>query len=335
MTKSCSFLIAPSAFLYIQNVFYSENKLARTDWVHFVPFGLTLILLSNIALQNPDSVSLLSISDTGKNQFETVKQANIYYGLIILKYVLWFFYCIFQSMSIINFERKKEPSFNYNYRLINWVKIFNITLIVLFLLLASQRLFQIKFTSIDFLNDITVSITLITTIGLLVSRPHILYSLESPKLDFQEAKKVDTINISKPKIDTKVAVTNKSKTLFDTKKQAEYMAILNQVLEHDKPYLNKGITVKDLSELTNIPPHHLSYLINVEFNLHFQDFINLNRIEYLKSKINDIEWEQLTLEGICWDIGFASRTTFFRAFVKLTGVPPSEYFRGIKKNNTA
>jgi YesN/AraC family two-component response regulator len=123
------------------------------------------------------------------------------------------------------------------------------------------------------------------------------------------------------------------KPLFNSKKKDEYLLILNDLLNLEKPYLQKGVTVKDLSEQAGIPAHHLSSLISTEFNLHFQDFINLKRIEYLKEHINDIGWKKLTLEGICWEIGFSSRTTFFRAFIKFTGNSPSEYFNTLKKNN--
>ena len=37
------------------------------------------------------------------------------------------------------------------------------------------------------------------------------------------------------------------------------------------------------------------------------------------------EWRQLTLEGLALEAGFSNRTTFFRAFTKLTGCTPSEY----------
>jgi AraC-like DNA-binding protein len=74
----------------------------------------------------------------------------------------------------------------------------------------------------------------------------------------------------------------------------------------------------------------LSYLINTEYNLHFQDYINGQRLEFLIENFQNPEWQQLTLEGMAWEAGFKSRSTFFRAFVKFTGQSPSEYFHKIK-----
>jgi len=331
INKSCSYLIAPSAYLYIRNIFNGENPQKQLDWIHFIPFVFVVTILSNMALQNPWTVQN-AIANNSSNWFINIRHANIYYLLSIGRYLLWLVYIVLQSLCIINFERRKKPkSFQYNSRLVNWIKSFNINLIILFILLLVQRVFKISSVNADYVNDITMSVILLITIGFLITKPHILYSLEDVGISlFSSDTGTGTIPEVNPRITNAIV-----KPLFSVKKKDEYLDILNQVLVDDKPYLNKGITVKELSDRTGIPAHHLSYLINIEFNLHFQDFINLKRIEYLKSKIDDIEWKQLTLEGICWEIGFTSRTTFFRAFIKLTGVSPSEYFRNIKKNNIA
>jgi transcriptional regulator GlxA family with amidase domain len=51
--------------------------------------------------------------------------------------------------------------------------------------------------------------------------------------------------------------------------------------------------------------------------------------------MNDKEWKNLSLEGMAWAVGFKSRTTFFRAFIKLTGQSPSEYFHTQKRKKPA
>ncbi|GGF05131.1 hypothetical protein GCM10011518_12930 [Flavobacterium limi] len=121
------------------------------------------------------------------------------------------------------------------------------------------------------------------------------------------------------------------KELTQEKKQ-EYLIKLNTVFLGKKLFLKKDFVIRDLSDETGISVHNLSNLINSEFNLHFQDFVNLKRIEYFNEKINDPEWKDLSLEGMAWGSGFKSRTTCFRAFVKHTGKSPSEYFKVIRDN---
>jgi AraC-like DNA-binding protein len=329
VAKSVPYLVAPSAYLYIRNVFYPLNMYRKYDWINFVPFVVVILVLTNLSLRNPEAIQR-ALADSSINWFINVAHAGLYYNLCIAKSVLWLFYTFLQSLCIINFERKRHTlPLHYNYRLINWVKVFNITLIVLFSSLLVQRIVNISFISLDFVSDTTMSVILLITLFFLISNPHILYSLEHIGLNLSVNKTAFTRSSPKvvpDKLETAV------KPLFNSKKKDEYMLILDDVLKQTKPFLNKGITVKDLSDQTGIPAHHLSSLISTEFKLHFQDFINLRRIEYLKNNIDDIEWKQLTLEGICWEIGFTSRTTFFRAFIKFTGLSPSEYFNSLKKN---
>ncbi|WP_269236265.1 helix-turn-helix domain-containing protein [Flavobacterium flavigenum] len=86
-----------------------------------------------------------------------------------------------------------------------------------------------------------------------------------------------------------------------------------------------------MSDETGISVHQLFILINSEFHVHFQDFVDLKRIEYFNEKINDPEWKDLSLEGMALGSGFKSRTTCFSAFIKHTGKSPSEYFKIIKR----
>ena len=321
-------MVAPCGFLYIRNVFRPESVFRKYDWIHFTPFVIVMLILTNMSLRNPEALQR-ALADSAINWYIDVTHAELYYSLEICKCLLWLFYTILQSWYIIDFERRRDTrSSHLNYRLLNWVKIFNITLIVLFGSLFIQRIINVTFISIDFVNDTTMSFILLLTLFFLVFNPHILYSLQPLGLDLAEDNQY--YHIKEKVVRDEITVV---KPLFSTKKKDEYLLMLDDVLTQQQPYLHKGITVKKLAEQTRIPAHHLSSLISSEFNLHFQDFINLKRIEYLKDHIEDISWKQLTLEGICWEVGFTSRTTFFRAFIKFTGISPSEYFNTLKKNN--
>jgi AraC-like DNA-binding protein len=332
IAKAIIYLIAPSAYLYIRNIFQPSNMYRKYDWLNFIPFMVVLLALTNESLRNPQAIQK-ALADSSINWFVNVRHAGLYFNLSIAKAILWLTYTVLQSICIIKFERKRHliPT-HYNYRLVNWIKIFNITLIVLFISLLVQRIISVSFISVDFVSDTTMSFILLLVLSFLIANPHILYSLEQAGLNlanYTHPHVPSVANHSNDINDKDLAI----KQLFNSKRKDEYLLILDNVISQTRPYLNKGITVKDLSEQTGIPAHHLSNLISSEFNLHFQDFINLRRIEYLKNHIDDLEWKQLTLEGICWEIGFTSRTTFFRAFIKFTGLSPSEYFNTLKKHN--
>ena len=181
-----------------------------------------------------------------------------------------------------------------------------------------------KIDATDLSCYVLISSVLFFTVGWLYFRPHIFHDQEET-FDFV----VDnTIEVKTKETKNTIPITNE----LTLEKREEYLLKLDHVLNSQHLFLKKDFVIRDLSDETGISVHHLSNLINSEFGLHFQDYVNLKRIEYFKDKINDPEWKDLSLEGMAWGSGFKSRTTCFRAFIKHTGKSPSEYFKTIRIN---
>jgi AraC-like DNA-binding protein len=110
--------------------------------------------------------------------------------------------------------------------------------------------------------------------------------------------------------------------------------ILNSIyehFEHNQPYLRQGYSLRNLSEDLNITYTYLSYIINREMGISFNDFINKYRIEHLKRLLDQQDVGLYTLEGLAYASGFNSRSTFYRAFYKITGSMPSEFVRLMRR----
>ncbi len=98
---------------------------------------------------------------------------------------------------------------------------------------------------------------------------------------------------------------------------------LEELMREKKPYLDPDLSLPILAEMLNIPSHHLSRVINEQFGMNFFDFINRYRIEEIKVRITDPEYQKLTILGIAMDCGFNSKSAFNRLFKKYTGTTPS------------
>jgi AraC-like DNA-binding protein len=109
-----------------------------------------------------------------------------------------------------------------------------------------------------------------------------------------------------------------------------YKPILELHLDLKKPYLQQGYNIGKLSSETGIPQHHLSALLNKVYGVRFNDFINQYRINHITAHFNQSGWNQMTLEGIASEVGFNSRTTFFNAIKKSSGLSPSEFINTIR-----
>jgi AraC-like DNA-binding protein len=74
-----------------------------------------------------------------------------------------------------------------------------------------------------------------------------------------------------------------------------------------------------------LSPHELSYLINVGFENNFYNFVNSYRVEESKTLLTSPKHQHLSMLGIAFEAGFNSKTAFYTAFKKMTGVSPTEF----------
>ncbi len=127
----------------------------------------------------------------------------------------------------------------------------------------------------------------------------------------------------------------KSKTKYSNSKlqEAELKILtekLNQIITHNKPYLNEKLTISELAEMMNISRHLLTQVINNNLNKNFYTFINEYRIEEVKKMFADPKKNHYSILGIAYECGFNSKSTFNTLFKKYTGITPSEYRKKVQ-----
>ena len=66
-----------------------------------------------------------------------------------------------------------------------------------------------------------------------------------------------------------------------------------------------------------------------KLNKRYNDYINELRIKSIVIEIENQGLENLSIEGIAYNYGFSSKSTFYRAFKKHKGCTPSEYIEKI------
>ncbi len=101
--------------------------------------------------------------------------------------------------------------------------------------------------------------------------------------------------------------------------------LLQRQMVEGRYYLNSDLTLQSLAAELTMNPHALSQTINDALNQRFSDFINEYRIKAVIEKLNDPQYANITVLGMAYDSGFNSKTTFNRAFKKVTGKTPKVY----------
>ena len=320
ITKSFIFLVAPCAFLYVRNILFANKGFEKYDWIHFLPFLIYFSLTSFVWIGSSLDLQFVHyISEKVNSPFS------------MLSLTIWLLYAFCQTMMILNYDFKKIKEDHFHkIKILSWIRVYNLMVLFLFSTLFVHFFLVKRGNNIDFSCYILISSVLILTVAWLYFKPQIFYDTN----DLEE--NIDSFDLVDDDLD--IIETNEAKDILPlvkeltTEKKEIYLIKLENAIASKELFLKRNLVIRDLSEETEIPVHLLSNLINSEFNLHFQDYVNLKRIEYFKDKINHPEWKDLSLEGMAWGSGFKSRTTCFRAFIKHTGKSPSEYFKVIRIN---
>ena len=121
------------------------------------------------------------------------------------------------------------------------------------------------------------------------------------------------------------------KSLFSSEDLHKYKDRLNLLMLEEKLYLDPELTLRSLAEFMNLPPNHLSQLLNLGFNQNFADYINSYRLTEFKQKLASDAAHQLTLLALAYDSGFNSKTVFNTFFKKKVGTTPKDYLKQLKK----
>jgi len=89
-------------------------------------------------------------------------------------------------------------------------------------------------------------------------------------------------------------------------------------------FKDQNITLHSLAYQIPTSAHTLSRIINQEFNQSFSEYINKHRVEeFIKLATS----EEVSYLATAYQVGFNSKPTFNRAFKKIKGSTPREFFR--------
>ncbi len=101
-----------------------------------------------------------------------------------------------------------------------------------------------------------------------------------------------------------------------------YAKRLEVGMQQQNLYKNPAITLASLAKELKISPHHLSLVLNSQFNQKFYEYINAYRIKAAK---NLLLTSQHTSIQIALEVGFNNKATFHKYFKKYTDTTPSQF----------
>lgn len=160
------------------------------------------------------------------------------------------------------------------------------------------------------------------------------WKLDSVAIDQYPDVKISTDLLeNEPKYQLSVADSN---TTISLKKElcpnlkTEYVKRIRHALESEEVFLNSKLSLALLAQKVDITPHQLSYTINNEWGLNFNELINLYRVKRAKQLLEDKNHTSATIFAIAIDSGFNSESSFYTVFKKSTGYSPKRFREALK-----
>jgi AraC-like DNA-binding protein len=306
------YLVAPTSYLYVRATINGETRPQKYDWAHFIPFIFLMLELMPFYMKSAaDKISDIKYYIAHRENIVHLHEGflddRIHY---IIRPVLAAVYLFLQWKIIINFTTNTPAKLKAKYQsLITWLKLYTTLITITFATMLLATLFNLLFHISGEIPNIILTLHLVIITFILLFKPQVLYS-------FNE----DQVSVTSD-FDTPKETPQKLDKLHGRK------CLIEDLLQNRQRYLMKNYNLSAMAKELEIPSHTLSLIINKEYQLSFTDLINKYRIEHIINTTDDQKMAMLTFESIGFEAGFSSRTTFYRAFIKVTGQTPSAYFK--------
>ncbi len=329
------FLYAPLFYLYIQKLLTVHNPQGR-KWYHFVPFMLLLLVYMPYFLMDKQRFIDKIVGRELAGIFSAVG------GIALVTNTYYWFVCR-QVIRKYKQQYSRSHSLEQNLSYLN-AALFIEGLCLLVWVFTCLAVVVGKVLEVDTLWLVERSTDAIWLV--FSALPYFMgyVAIHQPEV-FRLSQQVEFFNpkdVIKTEVSTKVLEDVRVVSIeVDTGESEPDFNLLilrekvDAYLRDHKPYINPRLTLHELADALELHPNVLSKTINDGFERNFFDLVNSYRIEEFKRLLEIPQYENYTLLGIAFEVGFNSKTAFNRSFKKLTQLTPSEYFYQVKGKSAA
>lgn len=324
-----NYLPYPLIYLYMRGLTENEQRMRRSDLLHFLPFLITLIdYLPFFAMPLDAKRELVNtLIEHDSIRFfahESLLPVQVHF---LARFVLGGFYCflilkILWSGKNVYLENRKNRVFGKHFSDIQtWLTTLGLLMLALFIFFTvSAGLIEIEGsyawkTIGTAVGMVFTSLSILLIVIYIFRHPNILYG--TPQLELPESvlpEEVNEGNKEDPKGKKRI------------EEEFDWVSFHTRV-KQEKLFTKAGLTVNEMAAHHALSPRNLSFLIHYYTSDNFQQYINGLRIDYVLDQFEQHVQLEKTIESIGNDAGFGSKSAFFYTFKKFKGVTPGEYIQ--------
>lgn len=301
-----SFVLAPALWYYVRALTSSLNDpLDRQELFHLIPAGIaSLLFLTLLIIPSSARIAIMDgeIVQISLGKFAQKFERLTYFGLPIQM-------AIYIGLILKHLARNRTMLKNLyastEEKELGWVRYFGIVFFLQWSLGFASDLSDLIFETPFFQGPLV-------EIGYLVLFwTFAIWAARQPRIHHASAEHENLID--KPKYG-RAALAN-----HELEKIA---ARIHLSMSKDKLYRDPDLSLRKLSTAIRTKPNHVSQTLNREIGEIFFDFVNRWRIEDAKRRI--VSGDETVLK-IAYDVGFNSRSSFYRSFKRVTDTTPAKY----------
>ena len=296
----------PLIYLYVRTIALAPFTWRRYDLWHFLPVGLYFIYRILLLMHDRQGVDWeVGYQGDWMQSVHLIYVEPFYSFLVYTSQVL---YLAFTVQLFYQYQRKIRQYFSNTFQVeLNWIRNFLALYILLFIYstisdIIDAFIFELKYVHRWWYH--------------LLSAIVLLYL--SMKAYFTDISRLHQLTFDLVQAPEAVG-SGEAHTL---RKQKERLA---QTMQAHSPHLRSDLTLRDLAAEVGLSLHDVSETINQGFGVNFNEYINQHRIEEVKQRLLDKQYDHLSLVAIAYDCGFNSKATFNRVFKRHTGQSPSQF----------
>jgi len=297
------FMIGPLIYVYIKSIFIADKTFIKKHFFHFLPFLLYWLFFTVPLVL---SMYLREVIFNYLNFFSGNGILTVAKDVYVLTYILLSIRLFLRFKKIMKFNYSSFTHSNYGWLrkfLIGMLMttLFDLSLVIPYSMYGSSLSWDLGIISVMFLILITFYLGYHGLKQSMIYLPEFL--IESQEVQNGNGPSYK-LNVSNEELEE---IKNK----------------LEAILANEKPYLQQELTLNGLAELVGISDKKLSMVLNHILHTSFYDFVNRYRVEEVKEKLKLEEYEKYSLLGVAYTCGFNSKSSFYRAFKKETGISPT------------
>lgn len=319
-------LLWPKEFLYGVLIYFYTRELTQpgkynlrgAQWWHFTPAILHVLVTWPLLLM-PAAMQLRVLTDAPTSlwleQIWALSLGNVELLLTVLHISI---YLVLSMRLVKTYQRRILSQFsNVEHITLAWLRNVLIGTLVVYVCWLLDEF-------VDFgpvVESWTSAILGISMVALIYSLSFL--GLRQPKVFSAELPTAENTDSSEENTSDNAADVKYCHSPLSEDMSASLYQELTAKMHSDQLYKDNDLSLPKLAAKIGVSVNYLSQVINQQAKQNFFDFINRYRIEEVQQQMR-ITPDRTVLE-IALDAGFNSKSAFYTAFRKHTGVTPSQY----------